>query len=395
LSLAPQKEEVDALISQTKQLDENIYQAKKDAAEIDKKVQEAMGAETYKKSTYDIHYTKKDQGRIDRYNNLFNRSNDLMDIANNTYDPTKGAPKNLTANIQKAVDSLTNSRNIIQELSANFGLDKYDTNEALTKEIQARLSRSADGTKKLTPIVEEFYNKILSDGILKAQQWLESTKAANEKNILAQESKLKKVAQGDTTSVQKLEAEVRSAEESLGKTFHQRVNKWSQSIQAKIVKKQSGNLNADEEALIVKEIDDLFAIMQQAERQYTQHYKSAINPAINAQKNINISTSRIAELERLKTETHNQINLEEEKNIQEQIKSAQLRLKEYQEKRRATIQEANKSGTTPELSFIDSGIADVEKLIDDLYAQSNLRKEQEIQNAFDYRYDHPCFDCAV
>ena len=380
LGLAPQKEEIETLLNQTEQLNNDIYQAKKDADEIDAKVKEAMGAEGYKKPEYDIKHTKANQQKIDRSISLFNRAEALTDIANNQYDfAKKGIPKDLTSNMQKIVDSLINNRKIFKALSEDFGLDKFDTNEALITEIKGRLSRSADGTNKLSPIIEEFYNKILSDGIVKAQQWLESTKTAAEQNIQTQVNKLKTLSQNDLASSNKLDSAVKSAEQSLNSTFQQRVGQWLNTIQKKISTLQKGGLNPEDEALTIKEIDELFKLVQQADDQYSARYKGAINPAIEAQKKIDASTARIAELEKRKAEISNKIDLEEEKKIQEQITLAQSRLKDYQEKRKATIKDAKLKGKEPELSFIDSGIRETEALIAKLYSQSILHQEQEIQ----------------
>lgn len=378
LALAPKKEEIDTLITEVDKLDNDISQAKKEAEEVDKRVRAVVGSEDYKKPEYDIKHTKTNQTKLDKYYNSLYRASTLTDIANNEYDFTNGLPDNLTATMKKIIESLAGSREALSALSQDFGLDKYDTNEALTKEINARLSKSK-GKNKLSPIIEEFYNKILTDGIENAKQWLESTKVANEQNINKQENKLKTLAKNDLDSVKKLESVWKSAETALSNMFHKRTNQWLEEIKKKIASLDQDDVSQEQKDVTIYEIDELFKLTQNADSQYSKHYKNEIQKAVNAQKVIDSSTSKIAELEKQKAEVHEKINLEEEKNIQEQIKIAKESLKGYQKKKQEIIAKAKENGKAPDLSFVNNGIIELEKQIDELYAQSNLRKEQEIQ----------------
>jgi hypothetical protein len=378
LGLAPQKDEVYALIDKTNQLDHDIYQAKKDAEALDTKVKEMTGADGHKKQKYDIKHTKTNQKNIDRYYSLFNRSLTLTDIANDSYDFSNGLPNDLTATMKQIVDSLVASRQVVKLLSDNLVLDKYDTDDALVAEVKSRLARHNDGTNKLAPITEEFYQKIISDGRASAQQWFESTITANSQNILAQENKLRNLAKGDSTSAQKLEPAVRAAEKALGLMFKERIDKWMVSIQQKIALLEKGDLTPEAEALTRHEIDELFQLIQQAEDKYSTSYKRAILPIAETNKIINDTTTRLTELETLKENVHKQIDSKEENKIQQKLQTTKVSLQDYQKKRRELIEEANKNGVVPELSWIDSAIRTLETTISELSAQSNVFKEQEI-----------------
>ena len=379
LDLAPKHDEIEKLIGQTEQLDKDIYEAKQEADAIDKKVKETVGAKDYKKPKYDVKYTKANQEKFDKYYSSLYRESVLTDIANDEFDfSERELPKNLTANMKKIIDSLKNSREVFRLLSQDFRTEYY-TDEDLTREIKERLSKSASGENKLSPIVEEFYNRILNQGREKANKWLEATKKASEKNIKTQVGNLKALAQNDSNIAKNLEPDLKSADTSLKNMFQKRTSQWLKDIQEKMALLNRDDVSQEEKDVARYEIDELLQLVQKANSQYTSHYNDELKMVAVSQRAINSSASRIAELEKSKAEVHEKVDLEEEKKIQEQIKSAKTRLKEYEKKRQEIIAEAAEERKAPELSFVDSSIETIKKEIEDLYAKSNLKKEQDIQ----------------
>lgn len=273
LTFAPQREEVEGLIKEVDILEQDIYKAKQDANELDKKVQETMNAKGYKKPKYDVKYSKKDQAKIDKQINMSQRALYLKSVAADKVTDGQNVPDNLTASMSKAIDTLSRDRVIIKALSQNFNLDKFDSNEKLIADIKGRLDRSASGKKKLHPMIEEFYNKIISDGQETAEQWRQSMLSATTQDSDAQIKKIEKFAQNDEELVKNLAPEIESAKTHLKESLQQSVKAWTTSIKNKIDSLKSGKFSSEEEPIIRKEIDDLFALISTAESDYTSLLK--------------------------------------------------------------------------------------------------------------------------
>lgn len=287
LAVAPQSKEVDDLLAKAEQLGQDIEKSKKEAEELDEKVQKIVNGENYKKPEYDIKRTKKDQGVVDRSNKINSRLRYLTSLANNEVKDDDAIPDNLTKPMSKVIDALNDSRGIIkllgtdidlddkdltdekkiQALSKTFGLNNFNTSEDLEAEIQARLSRSSNG-ETLNPIIQEFYNKILNGDKNTALKWLQLVFDKAREDEANQVAKIKNFAQKDTETVDKLKPEVETADTHLKETFQKRVEEWSDSIKKKIDSLSKGNLSAEEEALTIKEVEELFDLIYKARDKY-------------------------------------------------------------------------------------------------------------------------------
>ena len=273
LAVAPQQAEIDELLKDVYELDDKIQQSKREAESIDKFVQDTINGENYKKADYNIKHTKKDQAKIDRQNAYKTRVDYLTRLADDTLADDVKAPENITAAMSKVIDALVTNREAVRVLSQDFGLDKFATDDELRKEINARLTRSADGKNPLPPLIQEFYNKILNEGKDIALKWANDTVDNASKNEESQTNALRKFAQQDQESADKLIPEVQGAQDRLKETFTKQVQTWSDSIREKIALKDSGKLTQKELALVVKEIDELFGLLNKALGDYTKQFR--------------------------------------------------------------------------------------------------------------------------
>lgn len=282
LSLESQKVEIDALLGQAEQLNKDISQAKKDAEDIERFVKETTEAKGYKKPQYDIKHTKANQSVIDKYYAHSYRGYYLSELAADTLTESDAVPDNLTDEMSNVIESIVKSRNVLQKLSGDFGLDKFSSEEELKADIQRRLDDSTSGKRQLNPIVQEYYTKIVNEGRTAATQWLEKTLSDAQQDITTQTQKLQSFASKDSEVVKSLGSKVELATEHLKETYQKRVSAWFASIQKKVNAIDGGKLGAKEQALAIKEVEELFVLINKAIGEYTDKFKDdSYHQAVN------------------------------------------------------------------------------------------------------------------
>jgi len=313
-----QRSEIDTLFKDADNLQQKIQKSKQEAEAVNKMVQDIMDGETYQHPKYNIKHTKKNQEKVDKHSAILRRSLYLKSVANGTAQTDDKIPTNLTPKMSNAIDELANSREIIKRLfktesqsklkeqveaiqtarknqdglnkqdSAkrlqaaiaefqnsikDFGLDKFKTDDALRAEIKDRFARSESSENQLHPIVQEFYNKILKNGKQVATEWLQTTLESVVDDKSKYSNELKGLAQKDTEWMENFKPELQNAQQHLKESFQKQVKIWAESIRKKIALIDKGNLKTEEKALAIKEIEELFTLIDKASAAYTSEFR--------------------------------------------------------------------------------------------------------------------------
>lgn len=261
--------DIESLSNEVLALQQKVQQSRAEAEQIDKFVQDTIEDENYKKPTYDIDYNEADKAVVDKHGDYIARSAYLRGIADGTLNKDSLAPEDLTESMSQMVQSILNSREVVDALSNDFGLGKLGSEDEIKSEVQRRLNEASARKIKLSPIIADYYAKIVSDGSVAAAQWLESTKTDANANIEQQKSLLQAASVDDDTSANMLDAQMKEANEHLKTTYQTRVSEWFEAIRAKLKivgvgkgknataeAKQAGALAAKEIEGILKLIDD-------------------------------------------------------------------------------------------------------------------------------------------
>ena len=280
------KSSIEALITRQDALEKNIMQSKAEAEDIDQFVAKKMKQSGHKTPTDDIGYKKKDIGTIDKYFDYTYRSNYLDTVASDQINKNYVTPKNLTANMKQIVQSLTDSRAVVKLLnSTKSSLDRFESEGDLQAEVKKRLDSIARNKKSISPIVTEYYNKILNDGQNGAVQWLESQMSSAKQNIDIQTQKLISLSQADINRANELKPKVDELDEGLKQTYQTRINEWINSLQQKMAYLETGNLSTKDSMLAVKEIEGLFELTHKAILNYNKKYISKYDDGIKKENN--------------------------------------------------------------------------------------------------------------
>jgi hypothetical protein len=270
------KSDIESLSKEVLSLQQKIQQSRAEAEQIDKFVQDTRDDKNYKKPTYDIDYNDADKVVAEKYGAYIARSTYLRGIADGTLNKDSLAPKDLTDTMSQMVQSIVNSREIVDALSNNFGFDKLGSEDEIKSEVQRRLNEASAGNIKLSPIIADYYAKIISDGSVAAAQWLESTKTSANANIEQQKSLLQSASTQDEDAASALDDQMKEANEHLKSTYQTRVTEWFEIIRSKLKIVGAGKgKNATAEAkqsgaLAAKEIEDIFSLIDNALRGYSK-----------------------------------------------------------------------------------------------------------------------------
>lgn len=270
------KSDIESLSKEVLSLQQKIQQSRAEAEQIDKFVQDTRDDKNYKKPTYDIDYNDADKAVAEKYGAYIARSTYLRGIADGTLNKDSLAPKDLTDTMSQMVQSIVNSREIVDALSNNFGFDTLGSEDEIKSEVQRRLNEASAGNIKLSPIIADYYAKIISDGSVAAAQWLESTKTSANANIEQQKSLLQSASTQDEDAASALDDQMKEANEHLKSTYQTRVTEWFEIIRSKLKIVGAGKgKNATAEAkqsgaLAAKEIEDIFNLIDNALRGYSK-----------------------------------------------------------------------------------------------------------------------------
>ena len=270
------KSDIESLSKEVLALQQKVQQSREEAEQIDKFVQDTIEDENYKKPTYDIDYNEADKAVVDKHGDYLARSAYLRGIADGTLNKDSFAPKDLTESMSQMVQSILNSREVVDALSNDFGLDKLGSEDEIKSEVQRRLNESSAGKIQLSPIIADYYAKIVNDGSVAAAQWLESTKTSANANIEQQKSLLQAASVDDDTSADMLDTQMKEADEHLKETYQTRVSEWFEVIRAKLKIVGAGKgKNATTEAkqagaLAAKEIEGILKLIDDALKGYGQ-----------------------------------------------------------------------------------------------------------------------------
>jgi len=268
--------DIESLSKEVLELQQKVQQSRAEAEQIDKFVQDAIEDENYKKPTYDIDYNEDDKTVVDKHGAYIARSAYLRGIADGTLNKDSFAPKDLAESMSKMVQSIINSREVVDALSNDFGLDKLGSEDEVKSEVQRRLNEASAGKIKLSPIIADYYAKIVSDGSVAATQWLESTKTSANANIEQQKALLQAASADDDASADMLDAQMKEANEHLKTTYQTRVSEWFEAIRSKLKIVGAGkgkNATADAKqvgALAAKEIEGILRLIDDALKGYGQ-----------------------------------------------------------------------------------------------------------------------------
>lgn len=269
LANGPQKEEINRLLTKVEEVNKNIQLAKQEAAELDKFVREI-----YEAPEYNLEYSEAEKNNIEKSTFALRRSTLLNEIVENkkknSIDFEKEAVKqeDLTKEMSDAINSLFASRNFVDMGSRNFKLDKYSNKDELNAEVSRRLQ-----IKDLNSGIVEFYNRVINDGLESAQNWLNQTLQANKENIIKQEALITSLGNKDSSDYELLQPEIAKADKRLKDSYNNQIEEWFKSINDKIKLKNEGNLDRQQEALIVKEISELFKLINQSVINYKRRFK--------------------------------------------------------------------------------------------------------------------------
>lgn len=324
------KSSIDALITRQDTLEQEILSEKAKADAIDESVTKRMQQSAHKTPKSKIGYSKKDQQVIDKYYEHENRAQYLSKVAENSLGEKDFVPTNLTATMQKAIESIVNSRRIIQSLGENtndtivkLGLDKFTSEADLKKEVKTRLDAGVKSETKIPSIITEYYNKILNEGQDGALQWLEKTISSSLQNIKAQKIKLTSLSQTDATKAAELQPIVDDLNVKLPQMYRERITTWVKSIQQKISYLGTEGLSDEDTMLAIKEIEELGKITNNAFSNYNKNYVKKWNDKIQAEE------KTLTTLQQSLEAANKAGNLDEISAIEEKIIKSQNLIDEY------------------------------------------------------------------
>jgi TP901 family phage tail tape measure protein len=273
-------EKIDDLIATANKAQENLDATIAEAKQVEQWVDDAIGSDGYKKPEYDIKHTEKNQTLFDKSLARRRRATYLSNVADGSFAEGDFVPEDLTEKMSSAINSVLKSREIIQKLSLDFGFDKFTSEDAIKNEAQRRLTESDKSEDKLHPIIQEYYQKIVGEGQNAASQWLNHTLESARVDVEKQTAKLQSFADKDSKEVQALKPKLDEADVQLREVYQKRVAAWFNDIdkKTKIVEKGEAE-GATEEAkkagaLATKEIEDIYALINKAIKNYTSYFST-------------------------------------------------------------------------------------------------------------------------
>lgn len=275
---------IDSLINnKTKELEKVIIEDKAEIERLDQSVVKKMKQSAYKTPEYDIGLRKKESKIIDEYQGYGTRQSYLKPIIADLRKDGYIIPEDITSDMQQAIESLFGSKSTIKlfgeninEAMAKLGLDKFTSEKDVQQEVKARLDRNNTSKKKISPMVAEYYNKILNEGQESASQWLQTQLSASSQNIKTQESKLNSLFKSGTN--------INELEQNIQKMYQERINQWTKSIQDKISYLGTDNLSSEDTLVATKEVEELFKLTNKAINEYNRKYLSSWDTKIETQK---------------------------------------------------------------------------------------------------------------
>ena len=272
--------DIDKLMQDAESLQKKVAESRAEAENVDRFIKDTLADKEYQKSRkkYDIGLSKKDQSKIDKYNEYTTRSKNLSSFVVGKIG-IDDVPTNLTKEMDEAVSALHTDRLILNELSELAQFDDFDEKE-LQKFINKRLASSAGKNEQLYDVVQEFYDLLRNNvepHIIK--QWLQDSAESYTNDANERISKIQTFSKQDEEAALKLKPELEAADERFKKAYQNRIKSWFVQIGKNVKDIDSGKLNNNETALAYKEIEQLFELIEKAMLEYRTAFGSEIELA--------------------------------------------------------------------------------------------------------------------
>ena len=214
------------------------------------------------------------------YQNTVSQMEDIKATANNDSQMAKSLDENTKTSVFTAIDSLKDINSVSRLFKANdFGFSKFASEDDIKSEADRRLK---DTSVTLSPIISEYYGKIIADGKEAATNWFIQELEKQTTETAQKIQSIQSIADTESSASKDLQPKLQEADLRLKQTYQDRVSSWFEDIQKKIELVDSNTLSDQESALVIKEIETLFGFIDKATFEYVKNFKESNREQIDA-----------------------------------------------------------------------------------------------------------------